>query len=165
MPIPKTRDELLNLIEMEFKKLDIELRNVDTQLANEICVDDWTIKDLLAVRLWWTKNVLNWVEKGKRGVALVLPTIGFSWKETPRLNREIISNASDRSFISIVTALRRQHSRLLIVIESLSDIELLEVGIFRWAGKYPVSRWLSINTARQYHTAQALIRRTKNTRG
>ena len=45
------------------------------------------------------------------------------------------------------------------LIASLSDAELLEVGAFEPAGKWPIARWLSINTARQYSTARTFIRR------
>jgi len=141
MPIPKTRGELVRLIETEFQKLYAELQDVDAELANEICVDDWSIKDLLAVRLWWTQ--------------------GYRWKETPRLNTDIISKSRSRSHKSIVVDLRRQYSRLLATVDGLKDKELLEIGAYKWAGRYPISRWLSINTARQYHTARTYVRRVK----
>jgi hypothetical protein len=44
-------------------------------------------------------------------------------------------------------------------IEELDDRELLEVGAFPWAGKYPIARWISLNTARQYTTARTYVRR------
>ena len=52
-------------------------------------------------------------------------------------------------FASLPTAARR-----------LGDPELLEPGAFAWAGRYPIARWLSINTARQYTTARTFVRRT-----
>jgi hypothetical protein len=48
---------------------------------------------------------------------------------------------------------------VLSTIDSLSDPELLEAGAFEWAGKWPLARWISINTARQYDTARTFIRR------
>ncbi len=39
------------------------------------------------------------------------------------------------------------------------DAALLEVGVFPWARKWPIARWISINTARQYQTARTAIRR------
>jgi len=161
MPIPKTRRELVDLIETEFQKLDVELQDVDAELAEGICVDDWSIKDLLAVRTWWTKNVVNWVEQGKQGQFPVTPAKGYRWKETPRLNADIVNKSRKRSYKAIVTDLRRQYSRLLATIDSLNEKELLEIGTYEWAGRYPISRWLSINTARQYHTARSYVRRVK----
>jgi hypothetical protein len=49
---------------------------------------------------------------------------------------------------------------VLEAIATLPDAELLEVGVFEWAGKkWPVSRWISVNTATQYTSARKFIRR------
>jgi len=164
VPIPSTRKELVDQIETTFQKLDAELRDMDPGLADAVCVDDWSVKDLLAVRLWWTRNVLNWVKKGKRGQVPVTPAKGYRWKETPRLNADIVNKSRGRSFKSIVAGLRRQYTRLMTTIDALDDNELLEVGAYGWAGRYPISRWLSINTVRQYQTARTYIRRVKRQR-
>jgi hypothetical protein len=84
MPIPQTRKQLVDQIIDAFLKLDAELRDLDTEMADNICVDNWSVKDLLAVRLWWTRNVLNWIDKGKRGQIPVTPARGYRWSETPR---------------------------------------------------------------------------------
>jgi len=161
MPIPKTRQELRNQIMTEFQKLDAELKKTDDESANVICIDEWSIKDIMAVRLWWTRNVLNWIDKGKLGEIPELPAAGYNWNETPRLNENTVDKSRGRTFASIVSAFRRQYSRLLTTIDELDDDELLKAGFFEWAGTYPVSRWLSINTVRQYHTARTLISRTR----
>ena len=161
MPIPKTRQELVELIESEFSKLDAELNHVDDKLAQRVCVDSWTIKDLLAVRLWWSRSVLNWIDKGRQDKVPITPAKGYRWKETPCLNNDIVEKARGRSYQAIRKDLKKQFKRLLSTIESLTDHDLLNVGVYQWAGNYPVSRWLSINTARQYHTARAFIRKAK----
>ena len=51
----------------------------------------------------------------------------------------------------------------MALIEELEDTELLDVGTFEWAGNYPVSRWISINTARQYTTARSFLRKATRT--
>ena len=33
------------------------------------------------------------------------------------------------------------------LIDALDDRELLEVGVFDWAGKWPISRWISLKEA------------------
>jgi len=86
---------------------------------------------------------------------------GYRWGETPRLNADIVNNSRNRSFKSIRSDLRRQYTRLLATIDELNDCELLETGTYEWAGRYPISRWLSINTARQYQTARKYVRRVK----
>jgi len=159
MPIPKTRDELTELVTTSFAKLRTELDNGGPALAELPCVDNWTVKDLLAVRAWWTHSVVDWIEAGRRGETPTTPAKGYSWKETPRLNADLVQAARHKSYQTIRARLERGVARVLSMIEALDDTELLEVGGFDWAGKWPISRWISINTARQYATARTFIRR------
>jgi len=158
MPIPTTRNELVQLVETTFRKLREELDAAGPDVADLPCVDDWSIKDLLAVRAWWTESIIEWVEAGRRGESPITPAPGYRWNETPRLNAEIVRDARPQSYAEIWGRLTRGQSRVLEVIDSLSDRELLEVGAFRWADKWPISRWISINTQRQYTTARSFIR-------
>jgi len=161
MPIPKTRQELSNLLESSFSKLRRELDTAGPQLVQLQCVDDWSVKDLLAVRAWWTEKVADWIEAGRRGELPVLPAPGYSWQETPRLNADIIKSVQSKSFSTIRTRLEQGYKRILAIIDVLDDRELLEVGVFDWAGKWPIARWISINTARQYTTAYTFIRKAR----
>ena len=159
MPIPKTRDELTDLTRTSFEKLRAELDAAGPRAGSVPCVDDWTIKDVLAVRTWWTVHVIDWVEAGRRGEAPVVPAAGYKWNETPRLNADVVEAARRESYRSVRDRLERGFERVMRTIDSLDDRELLDVGVFEWAGKYPVSRWISMNTARQYATARTFVRR------
>lgn len=146
-------------MQVTYKKLAAELDAAGPRAGSIPCVDDWTIKDLLAVRAWWTENVVAWVDAGRRGEVPVTPAAGYRWKETPRLNAAIVSKARRESYRSVRERLERGYTLVLQVIDSLDDRELLDVGVFTWAGSYPVARWLSINTTRQYTTARTFVRR------
>lgn len=159
MPIPETRDELIELVTTSFAKLRDELDRGGPALAGLTCVDDWSVKDLLAVRAWWTERVVRWVDAGRRGKVPITPARGYRWRETPRLNADVVRRARRTPYRTIRARLERGAARVLTLIDQLDDAELLEAGAFEWAGKYPVSRWISINTARQYTTARAFIRR------
>ena len=159
MPIPKTRAELTSQARSSYEKLRTELDEAGPCIANLPCVDNWSVKDLLAVRTWWTEHVIDWVEAGQRGERPVTPAPGYRWKETPRLNADVVMENRQRSYRSIRVKLEQGFQRVMDTIDSLDDRELLEVGVFLWAGKYPISRWVSINTTRQYLTARTYIRR------
>ena len=122
-------------------------------------VDDWSAKDLLSVRLWWTEHVVEWIETGRRGEVPVTPAPGYRWKETPRLNADIVAAARAATLESLIGRLEHGYGRVMATIDALDDNELLEPRVFEWAGSYPISRWISINTARQYTTARTYIRR------
>lgn len=159
MPIPTTRAELTDQIQASYTKLRAELDEAGPSIAELPCVDEWSVKDLLAVRTWWTEHVIDWVEAGRRGEVPTTPAPGYRWNQTPKLNAMVVSESRSISYRSIRARLERGYQRVLDTIDSLDDTELLEVGIFPWAGKYPVSRWISINTTRQYLTARTYIRR------
>ena len=90
MPIPRTRAELTNQTRSTFEKLRGELEAAGSRAGSLPCIDDWTVKDLLAVRTWWTERVVDWIEAGKRGEVPVTPAEGYRWNETPRLNADIV---------------------------------------------------------------------------
>ncbi len=159
MPIPQTRAELKQLVTETFEKLRAELEKAGPEASDLPCVDDWSIKDLLAVRLWWTERVVEWIDAGRRGESPTTPAPGYGWTETPRLNAEVVEKAREESYRSIRNRLERGFQRVIETIDVLDDTELLEAGVFEWAGKWPVSRWISINTARQYTTARTFVRR------
>ncbi len=159
MPIPRTRSELTDLTVSAFEKLRAELEAAGSSAGGLPCTDDWTVKDLLAVRAWWSENVVDWIEAGKRGETPSTPARGYRWNETPRLNADVVESARRESYRSIRRRLEENHERVMRTIDPLDDSELLEVGVFAWAGTSPISRWLSINTARQYTTALTFLRR------
>ncbi len=142
-----------------FEKLRREIDQAGSGLASLPCTDEWNVKELLAVRAWWTEAVLEWVRLGRKGETPITPAAGYRWNETPRLNNDIARSAKRVSFKSIVRRLDDGFAELMLLIDSLDDRELLEVGAFEWAGKYPIARWLSLNTARQYATARSFIRK------
>lgn len=159
MPIPKTRNELIEQIKSSYLKLDGLLDQLTEKSAETVCVDDWSVKQLLAVRAWWSESVVDWIESGRNGEIPTLPAKGYKWNETPSLNNDIARSSTDESFKEVRKRLNLAYHRVLNTIDNLSDKELLDQGVFDWAGKWPLSRWLSINTARQYTTAQKYIRR------
>jgi len=128
------------------------------EIAGLRCVDDWMVKDVLAVRAWWTTSVIDWVEAGERGEVPDLPAPGYTWKETPRLNRDVVDRAGMESYGEVLARLESGQRRVLTTIDRLDDDDLLEPHRFEWAGKWPIARWISLNTARQYTTARAHIR-------
>jgi len=147
MPIPKSRTELIEYVQSTFEKLRVELDAAGPGAGNIHCVDDWTA------------SVIDWVEAGRRGEYPITPAEGYRWKETPRLNANVVRKCRRESYRSIRGRLEKAYERLMPAIDSLDDHELLKVGVFAWAGNYPISRWISINTARHYITARTFIRR------
>ena len=66
--------------------------------------------------------------------------------------------------VSFRRRLEKGYERVMATIDWLDDRLLLEAGIFGLAGKRPVARRLSINSARQSTTARTVIRRAMRQR-
>ena len=163
MAIPKTRRELLDQLVPAWQKLEAEIESAGPDVGDLPCVDDWSIKDLLAVRVWWTGSVIDWIEAWKEGESPVTPKEGYKWQETPRLNSDIVSESKHKTYEDIVKQLKLNYYRIITTIKKLDEPELVDVGHFPQAGRYPVCRWISINTTRQYLTARTFIRKAVRT--
>ena len=159
MPIPTSRDELVQQMETSYDKLRPLLLSLRPRDGSLRCVDDWSIKDLLLVRAWWTEQLPDWIEWGRQQREFDLPASGYRWSETPRLNADIVRRSQRESLARVVTRIDNAYKRNRQTIDSLSDPELVEPMVFVWAGKWPLARWFSINTIRQYATARTYLRR------
>lgn len=157
--IPSTRAELVRLLTDSWTGLDDEIRRAGPALADIVCVDDWTGRELLAIRAWWSNAVVDWIEAGRRGEHREIPAPGYRWSETPRLNADIAASARTEDWNAILQRLEAGFEAVRRTIASLTDEELLDTGVYAWAGKWPLARWISINTARQFTTARSYIRR------
>lgn len=157
MPIPTTRAELIQRVEHTFGKLDATLAGLSRDEASLPCTAAWTVTDLLAVRVWWTEATPRWIQQGVQGEGFETPETGFRWKDTPALNQRTVDRNTDDA-VQLRARLSRGVIAVLDAVEQLDDRQLLEVGVFRWAGHWPVSRWVSVNTATQYVSARKLIR-------
>jgi hypothetical protein len=162
--IPRTRRQLTEALAGSYGKLRAELDRGGPRAGSLVCVDDWNIKQLLAVRCWWSESVVDWVRRGRGGVELDLPAPGFRWSETPRLNAGIAQRARRASYASVRKRLDRAYAEVLRTVDELTDRELCAVGVFDWAGKYPICRWIALNTSRQYTTARMYVRRAIDSR-
>jgi hypothetical protein len=159
MSIPETRAELLAQLDASYGKLRSEIEHGGPRAGSLRCIDDWTVKELLAVRAWWTETVVAWVVEWRAGGSPITPAPGYRWKETPRLNDDIALRARRESYASVRKRLDKGFAEVLKLVDDLSDHELLDTGVFPGAGGYPIRRWISLNTVRQYTTARSFMRR------
>jgi hypothetical protein len=88
---PSSRAELMETVSDAYRELLSELERAGPNPGTVVCVDDWTVKELIAVRAWWTHRVVDWIEAGRAGESPVLPAPGYRWNETPRLNADIVA--------------------------------------------------------------------------
>ncbi len=159
MAIPKTRDELGSAMETAYAKLCADLDRLTAGQSREVCVDDWTVVDVLTVRTWWGNAVVGWIDAGRRGEVPQTPAPGFGWKDTPRLNAGVIADAPKRrSWKRVRSDFEASHDAVVAALARLSDAELEAPGQFEWAGRWPVLRWVSVATTTGYASSRKYVR-------
>jgi hypothetical protein len=102
---------------------------------------------------------LRWYADGIRGVTPRMPAPGYTWRETPRLNRDIWAKHRRRSLGAVKKDFDAGYRQVRELVERLSEEELLKPGQFGWTGKYPLTTYLGPNTASHYRFGTKVLRR------
>lgn len=124
--------------------------------------DGWTVTDLVAHLAEWQFMFLTWYEGGLKGATPKMPSPGYKWNETPKLNRAIWAKHRFRSVEAIRAEFGTGFDRILKIVGSLAPEQLLAPGYFRWTGKNSLATYLVPNTASHYRFALKMIKRWLN---
>jgi hypothetical protein len=108
MPIAKTKQELLDAIETEYRLLKkcIAGLGVEERELPGVC-HEWSAKDVLAHLVEWKKMFLGWYEEGLRGGNPRTPAEDLKWTETPALNDRIYRKWKDEKYEVILASSNR----------------------------------------------------------
>ena len=119
----------------------------------------WTVKDLVAHLAEWQRMFLRWYDDGLKGNLPDLPARGYSWRETPQLNRAIWAKHRRRSIVSVREDFEAGYQRILAIVERLPPDALLRSGAFSWTGTHPLTTYLGANSASHYRFATKVLKR------
>jgi hypothetical protein len=156
------KSELLKAIHLERTALDDTLALLATRQMTQAGATrgGWSVKDILAHLAEWQQMNLNWYEAGLRGEKPELPAPGLTWRELPRLNEMIYRKHRRRPLRAVLHDYRANHDRIVELIKSLSDSDLVTPGRFSWTGpSWTLSDFFRANTAAHYLWARTRIRR------
>ena len=160
--------ELLSEIQRERRALDDVLALMPARHMTRAGVTrgGWSVKDVLAHLVEWQQMNLDWYAAGLRGEKPAMPAPGFTLRELPRLNQMIYRKNHRRSLQAVVRDYRSYHERLVTLIESLSDADLVTLNRFSWTGpSWTLSDYLRASTAAHYLWARSRIRRWARAQG
>ena len=154
--------ELLQEIETERNLLDETLKVIPRRLMTKSGVTrgGWSVKDILAHLVEWQIMCLGWYEAGVRGEKVAMPAPGYTLRDLPRLNQMIYRKHHRRSLQSVQEDYHMFHTRVVNLIKSLSDVDLVTLNRFSWTGpSWTLSDYLRASTAAHYLWARTRIRR------
>jgi hypothetical protein len=153
---------LLDEIQIERKLLGEILATIPRRLMTRAGVTrgGWSVKDILAHLVEWQQMNFDWHAAGLRGEKPAMPAPGFTLRELPRLNEMIYRKHHRRSLQAILDDYRSYHERMVALIKTLSDADLITLERFSWTGpSWTLSDYLRASTAAHYLWAHVRIRR------
>lgn len=154
--------QLLAEIEEQRNALDQCLAQVPARLMTKTGVTrgGWSVKDILGHLVEWQEMNLKWYSAGQRGEKPAMPAPGYTLRELPRLNHAIYRKHHRRSLSAVLEDYHSYHARILELIESLSDTDLVTLGRYSWTGpSWTLSDYLRASTSAHYLWARTRIRR------
>jgi hypothetical protein len=163
--------DLLEAIHIERSALDDTILQLSKRQMTQAGVTrgGWSVKDILAHLAEWQQMNLDWYAAGLRGEKPDLPAPGFSWRDLPRLNQTIYRKHRRRSLQTVVHEFHKNHDRIVALISTLQDSDLVTLGRYAWTGpSWTLSDFFRANTAAHYLWARKRIRswlRTQTTAG
>lgn len=163
MAKPKTKEELIRASQENFKKLN-DLVDSYSERERHAEFPEGTlnrnIRDVLAHLHHWQLMLLDWYEVGMRGDKPEMPAKGYSWKETPALNKRIQEMYSNVPLEEVRKMLRRSYRQIQVMIAGHSNAELFEKRRYTWTGSTSLGAYIIANTSSHYRWAHKLIKRS-----
>lgn len=163
MPRPKSKAELIELSQANYKKL-IDL--VDSFSEDDVSREfpkgtlNRNIKDVLAHLHEWHLMMLNWYTVGMQGSKPDMPAKGFTWRTLPDLNRQIWEKYKALNLSEARERLQDSYQNIQKLILNHTDEELFEKKRYKWTGSTSLGAYLISNTSSHYDWAIKLINKS-----
>ena len=106
------------------------------------------IRDVIGHLYHWHLLFLNWYEVGMRGEKPKIPKEGYTFSDTPKLNREIWEQCQKVSLAEILSLFEASHE------------ELFTKKKYHWTGTTSLGSYLVSATSSHYDWALKLIRKS-----
>ncbi|MFK7775267.1 MAG: ClbS/DfsB family four-helix bundle protein [Saprospiraceae bacterium] len=163
MARPKSKSDLLELSQSNFQKLYdfIEQKSREEQLKEfPKGTLNRNIRDVLVHLHHWHLMMLDWYKVGMSGKKPEMPAKGYTWKNTPELNKWIWGKYQDLELKKAKSLLKKSYQDFQKIIEQHSDQELFEKKKYHWTGSTSLAAYLISATSSHYDWAFKLIRKS-----
>ena len=164
MPIPASREELINAIETNFERLAKDLGTVPAQETNEATLDGhvkgtmMSVHNLVSYLLGWNNLVLKWIEKDAANEPIDFPETGFRWNQLGALAQKFYVDYDAVPFDQLLKELEIAKQKIVVFISVQTDEQLYDAA---WYEKYTMGRMIQFNTSSPYANARKRLRKWK----
>lgn len=160
-----SKEELITEIKQRYQKYITEFDDIPEELKNKRIEEvDKTPSENLSYQLGWVNLLLSWEEKESAGVEVHTPAEGYKWNDLGKLYQSFYETYGTGTLAEQIQQLNKKVIELCAWIETLSDEELFEPEQRKWAttkAKWPLYKWIHINSVAPFTNFRAKIRKWK----
>ncbi len=153
-----TKQELIDVTEKEFAKLNALIADVEMAAALIKDSDETSIKDVVAHRAHWIDLFLGWYTDGQAGKEVFFPAKGYKWNDLKRYNADLRAKQKDLDWDKAHKMLQSRHKKLLNLLGKLSQAELYGAPMKGARNDWTTGRWAEASGASHYRSAAKFIR-------
>ena len=138
MPIPKSREQLLDAIEINFERLARDLGKVPAHKTNEATLEGhakgrvMSVHNLASYLLGWNNLVLKWIEKDAKGEPINFPETAFKWNQLGALAQKFYADFDAVPFDQLLKDLEIAKQKIVDFLSDQTDEFLYGAS---WHGK------------------------------
>ena len=164
MPVPESREELLDAIGTSFERLAKDLQTVPEELAHEATLEGhakgtmMSVHNLVSYLLGWNNLVLKWIEKDAQGEPIDFPETDFKWNQLGALAQKFYVDYDALPFAQLLKDLESAKQKIVDFVSDQSDEFLYGES---WYRKHTMGRMIQINTSAPYINAFKRLRKWK----
>lgn len=161
----KDKTELIEEIKKRYLLYDQELNDIKEDEKDLLKpVIDKTPSQNISYQLGWTHLLLQWESDEKKGIEVKTPTPDYKWNNLKGLYQSFYEKYDTYSLSQQRELLKSQVNDIIKWIESLDHETLFVPEQRKWAttpAKWPVWKWIHINTVAPFTNFRAQLRKWK----
>lgn len=163
---PKSKTELLKAADTQYSKLISLIESMsdaertaplyygpDFKKKEAHWRRDTNLRDILGHLYEWHQLLLNWATSNQAGKTQSFLPEPYTWKNYCNMNIEFCQKHKDTPYEDSLQLVKRNHRKVLELIESFTDKELFEKAHFNWTGTTTLGSYCISATSSHYDWA------------
>ena len=165
----KDKTELIEEIKKRYLLYDQEFEDIKEEDKDILKSGvDKTPSQNISYQIGWTHLLLQWESDEKKGIDVKTPTPDYKWNNLKGLYESFYSQYGSFTLLQQRGLLKKQVNEIIEWIESLDHETLFLPEQRKWAttpAKWPVWKWIHINTAAPFKNFRTPLRKWKKEKG
>ena len=162
----KTKQDLINEIDKTYSNFVAEFVDVaEKKLHSRIKTVDKTPFEMLAYQIGWLNLVMSWETDEMAGKEVVMPAPGIKWNKMGDLYQRFYEKYADLSLPKLLKKFEKTKCEFIEFIARTDEAVIFGANKRKWASstpsKWPVWKWLHINSVAPFTSFRAKIRKWK----